>query len=152
MCSVVFVLFFLLRSVFFLMIRRPPRSTRTDTLFPYTTLFRSPTPITAFLAVSSKAAGFVALLQLILIAFIGRTAVVAPLMWVLAALTMTVGHLIALRQTNIIRLLAYSGLAKAGFMLAPLAVVVPQPAVALRPLVTYLLLSAPLTLRALHQH
>src|SRR3546814_16271384 len=30
--------------VFFLMIRRPPRSTRTDTLFPYTTLFRSPTP------------------------------------------------------------------------------------------------------------
>src|SRR3546814_11817777 len=30
------------RSVFFLMIRRPPRSTRTDTLFPYTTLFRSP--------------------------------------------------------------------------------------------------------------
>src|SRR3546814_12560744 len=30
--------------VFFLMIRRPPRSTRTDTLFPYTTLFRSPRP------------------------------------------------------------------------------------------------------------
>src|SRR3546814_4913445 len=30
--------------VFFLMIRRPPRSTRTDTLFPYTTLFRSPSP------------------------------------------------------------------------------------------------------------
>src|SRR3546814_12462087 len=36
-CSCVFCLFF-----FFLMIRRPPRSTRTDTLFPYTTLFRSP--------------------------------------------------------------------------------------------------------------
>src|SRR3546814_11631423 len=35
MCTVVFLLFF------FLMIRRPPRSTRTDTLFPYTTLFRS---------------------------------------------------------------------------------------------------------------
>src|SRR3546814_19970168 len=31
--------------IFFLMIRRPPRSTRTDTLFPYTTLFRSPRPI-----------------------------------------------------------------------------------------------------------
>src|SRR3546814_11069139 len=36
-------------SVFFLMIRRPPRSTRTDTLFPYTTLFRSPAaPIQRF--------------------------------------------------------------------------------------------------------
>src|SRR3546814_2881692 len=36
------VLTVLVRSLFFLMIRRPPRSTRTDTLFPYTTLFRSP--------------------------------------------------------------------------------------------------------------
>ncbi|MGH9942607.1 MAG: NADH-quinone oxidoreductase subunit N, partial [Pyrinomonadaceae bacterium] len=73
----------------------------------------APTPITAFLAVSSKAAGFVALLQLILIAFAGRSDVVGPLMWVLAALTMTVGNLIALRQTNIVRLLAYSGVAQA---------------------------------------
>src|SRR3546814_14891669 len=42
-CSVVFVINYLLCCfvVFFLMIRRPPRSTRTDTLFPYTTLFRS---------------------------------------------------------------------------------------------------------------
>src|SRR3546814_11845190 len=36
-CRVIFIIF----SFFFLMIRRPPRSTRTDTLFPYTTLFRS---------------------------------------------------------------------------------------------------------------
>src|SRR3546814_7843143 len=36
------VLCFVFLSFFFLMIRRPPRSTRTDTLFPYTTLFRSP--------------------------------------------------------------------------------------------------------------
>src|SRR3546814_3559810 len=41
MCSLSFVLSSLFFSVFFLMIRRPPRSTRTDTLFPYTTLFRS---------------------------------------------------------------------------------------------------------------
>src|SRR3546814_18861585 len=60
----------------------------------------APTPITAFLAVSSKAAGFVALLQLILIAFIGRTDVVGPLMWVLAALTMTVGNPTPLPQTK----------------------------------------------------
>ena len=87
----------------------------------------APTPITAFLAVASKAAGFVALLQLILVAFAGRTDVVEPLMWVLAALTMTVGNLIALRQTNIVRMLAYSGVAQAGFMLAPLAVVGTNP-------------------------
>ena len=82
----------------------------------------APTPITAFLAVASKAAGFVALLQLIFLAFFPRADVVQPLMWVLAAATMTVGNMIALRQTNIIRMLAYSGVAQAGFMLAPLAV------------------------------
>src|SRR3546814_14321726 len=41
-CS--FLVFLLLNFFFFLMIRRPPRSTRTDTLFPYTTLFRSGDP------------------------------------------------------------------------------------------------------------
>jgi NADH-quinone oxidoreductase subunit N len=42
--------------------------------------------------------------------------------WVLAILSMTVGNLIALRQTNVVRLLAYSSIAQAGYMLAPLAV------------------------------
>jgi NADH-quinone oxidoreductase subunit N len=108
----------------------------------------APTPITAFLAVASKAAGFVALLQLILIAFIGRDDVIGPLMWVLAALTMTVGNLIALRQTNIVRLLAYSGVAQAGFMLAPLAVVGTNPGGALRAIVTYLLIYSAMNLGA----
>jgi NADH-quinone oxidoreductase subunit N len=108
----------------------------------------APTPITAFLAVLSKAAGFVALLQLILIAFPGRTDVVGPLMWLLAALTMTVGNLIALRQTNIIRMLAYSGVAQAGFMLAPLAVVGTNPQGALHAVVTYLLIYAAMNLGA----
>ncbi len=108
----------------------------------------APTPITAFLAVSSKAAGFVALLQLVLIAFAGRTDVVGPLMWILAALTMTVGNLIALRQTNIVRMLAYSGVAHAGFMLAPLAVVGTNPRGALHAIVTYLLIYAPMNLGA----
>jgi NADH-quinone oxidoreductase subunit N len=44
-------------------------------------------------------------------------------MWVLAALTMVVGNLIALRQNNLVRMLAYSGIAQAGYMLAPLAVI-----------------------------
>jgi NADH-quinone oxidoreductase subunit N len=82
----------------------------------------APTPITAFLSVASKAAGFVAILELVFIAFYGRDDVWEPMMWILAALTMTVGNLIALRQTNVVRLLAYSSVAQAGFMLAPLAV------------------------------
>ena len=83
----------------------------------------APTPVTAFLSVGSKAAGFVALLQLIYVGFFGRHDLWAPLFWVLAAATMTVGNLVALRQTNIVRLLAYSSVAQAGFILVPLAVV-----------------------------
>jgi NADH-quinone oxidoreductase subunit N len=83
----------------------------------------APTPVTTFLAVASKAAGFVALLQLIRIGFIGRADVVEPLMWILSAASMTVGNLIALRQNNVVRMLAYSGVAQAGFMLAPFAVI-----------------------------
>src|SRR5204863_2874169 len=64
----------------------------------------APTPVTAFLSVASKAAGFVALLQLIYVGFFGRHDLWAPLFWVLAAATMTVGNLVALRQTNIVRL------------------------------------------------
>jgi NADH:ubiquinone oxidoreductase subunit 4 (subunit M) len=58
----------------------------------------SPTPITAFLSVSSKAAGFVALLELIVIGFAGQTEVVRPLIWVLAVLSMTIGNVVALRR------------------------------------------------------
>lgn len=82
----------------------------------------SPTPVTAYLSVASKTAGFVALLQLVFVAFEGRSDIYEPLMWVLAAASMTVGNLIALRQTNIVRLMAYSGIAQAGYMLAPMVV------------------------------
>ncbi|MFP5579431.1 MAG: NADH-quinone oxidoreductase subunit N [Acidimicrobiia bacterium] len=105
----------------------------------------APTPITAFLAVASKAAGFVALLQVVFIAFADRGDVVRPLMWVLAAATMTVGNMIALRQTNVVRLLAYSGVAQAGFMLAPLAV---ESELSLQAVVTYLVIYAAMNLGA----
>lgn len=82
----------------------------------------APTPVTAFLSVASKAAGFVALLELIFVGFFGQENVWQPLFWVLAVLTMTVGNLVALRQTNIVRLLAYSSVAQAGYMLIPFAV------------------------------
>jgi NADH-quinone oxidoreductase subunit N len=82
----------------------------------------APTPITAFLSVASKAAGFVALLELVYVGFLGRHDVSAPLFWILAAATMTVGNLVALRQTNIVRMLAYSSIAQAGYILVPFAV------------------------------
>ncbi len=82
----------------------------------------APTPVTAFLAVASKAAGFVALIQVISYGVGGKSDVIAPVVFVLSALSMTVGNLIALRQTNVVRMLAYSGIAQAGFMLAPFVV------------------------------
>ena len=82
----------------------------------------APTPVTAFLAVASKAAGFVALMQLVHAGFPDAQDIYQPLLWILAVGSMTAGNLIALRQENIVRLMAYSGVSQAGFMLAPLAV------------------------------
>ena len=81
----------------------------------------APTPITAYLSVNSKIAGFVALLLMLYLALPGVSEVWAPALWILAALSMTIGNLSALRQTNIVRLLAYSSVAQAGFMLVPFA-------------------------------
>jgi NADH-quinone oxidoreductase subunit N len=82
----------------------------------------APTPVTAFLSVASKTGGFVALLELVYVGFFSRSDVWQPLFWILAALTMTVGNLIALRQTNIVRMLAYSSIAQAGYIMVPFAV------------------------------
>ena len=80
----------------------------------------APTPVTAFLSVSSKAGGFVALISIIYFGFRGPASDQWwPVIWVLAALSMTLGNLAALRQTNIVRLLAYSSIAQGGFMLVP---------------------------------
>ena len=109
----------------------------------------APTPVTAFLAVASKAAGFVALVQLIFVGFWGRWDVYEPLVWVLAAASMTIGNLIALRQKNMVRLMAYSGVASAGYIVAPLAVAGGSAAVAdeaLRAVVTYLVIYAAMNL------
>jgi NADH-quinone oxidoreductase subunit N len=111
----------------------------------------APTPVTAFLAVASKAAGFVALLQLVFVAFEGRSDIYEPLMWVLAAGSMTAGNLMALRQTNIVRLMAYSGIAQAGYMLAPLVIAghsAESSAKALEAIVTYIVIYAAMNLGA----
>ncbi len=85
----------------------------------------APTPVTAFLSVASKAGGFVALINIIYFGFLrpngNGTDKWWPVIWVLAALSMTLGNLAALRQTNIVRLLAYSSVAQGGFMLVPFA-------------------------------
>ncbi len=82
----------------------------------------APLPVTAFLSVASKAAGFVALLTIIRFGFFNSSDSWQPLIWVLAAASMTFGNLAALRQTNIVRMLAYSSIAQGGFILVPLAV------------------------------
>jgi NADH-quinone oxidoreductase subunit N len=82
----------------------------------------APTPIAAFLSVASKAGGFVALLTIVKFGFFGSDDSWQPIIWVLAAASMTLGNLAALRQTNIVRMLAYSSIAQGGFILVPLAV------------------------------
>ena len=104
----------------------------------------APTPVTAFLSVSSKAAGFVALILVIFVAFPTADRVYGPLVWVLAALTMTIGNVLALRQTNIVRMLAYSSVSQGGFILMPLAFVDSGEAAgpAMKAVVVYLLVYA----------
>jgi NADH-quinone oxidoreductase subunit N len=108
----------------------------------------APTPVTAFLAVASKTAGFVGLIQLLIVGLIGRSDVFEPLMWALAVVSMTVGNLIALRQDNVVRMLAYSGVAQAGYMLAPLAVAAADPNQAVGSIVSYLIIYAAMNLGA----
>jgi NADH-quinone oxidoreductase subunit N len=82
----------------------------------------SPIPVAAYLSVASKAAGFAGLLQVTFVAFPTYARYWAPAFALLAALTMLIGNVIALAQTNMVRLLAYSSVAQAGYMLVPFAV------------------------------
>ena len=83
----------------------------------------APMPVAAFLSVPSKAAGFAGLLQLMFVAFAPLADFWAPIFAVLSILTMTLGNFVALRQRQLIRLLAYSSVAQAGYMLLPFALV-----------------------------
>ncbi len=77
----------------------------------------APTSVTAFMAVGAKAAGFAALLRVFATAFPSLAADLTPVLWALAALTMLVGNIVAISQTNIKRMLAYSSIAHAGYIL-----------------------------------
>lgn len=77
----------------------------------------APTPVAGFLSTASKAAGFAVLLRLFISAFPQIAIDWQMLVAILAVLTMTLGNLVALAQTNIKRLLAYSSIAHAGYAL-----------------------------------
>jgi NADH-quinone oxidoreductase subunit N len=77
----------------------------------------APSPVTGFMSVGAKAAGFAALMRVFSLVFPGQSATLVPILWTLAALTMFTGNLLAISQTNIKRLLAYSSIAHAGYIL-----------------------------------
>ena len=79
----------------------------------------APTPITAFFSVGPKVVGFVVLLRIFYPYWkvVLDSQVIFTVLWVLSVLTMVVGNLIALRQTNIKRILAYSSIAHAGYLI-----------------------------------
>ena len=83
----------------------------------------SPVPVAAFLAVASKAAGFAGLLQLMFVGFINQHEFWVPVFAFIAVATMTIGNLVALQQRQVVRLLAYSGIAQAGYILMTFALV-----------------------------
>ncbi|MFL5804242.1 MAG: NADH-quinone oxidoreductase subunit N [Roseiflexaceae bacterium] len=77
----------------------------------------APTPVTAFMSTGAKAAGFAALARVLLLAFGSQYAVWAPAVAVLAAITMLIGNIAAIAQTNVKRMLAYSSIGHAGYIL-----------------------------------
>jgi NADH-quinone oxidoreductase subunit N len=81
----------------------------------------APTPITGFMSVGAKAAGFAALGRVFLLTLPALSSEWTPAVAVLAALTMILGNVVALSQTNIKRMLAYSSIAHAGYLLMGVA-------------------------------
>jgi len=81
----------------------------------------APTPVVALLSTAPKAAAFALLLRVVYEMFPSLHALWAPLLWIVAVLSMTVGNLAALRQQNVKRMLAYSAIAHAGYLLAAFA-------------------------------
>ena len=111
----------------------------------------APVPVAAFLATASKAAGFAGLLQVMFVAFPDQHGFWTPIFVALSITTMTIGNLIALQQRQVVRLLAYSSIAQAGYMLLPFALVSTDVGVnqdAFAAAVTYILIYAIMTLGA----
>ena len=82
----------------------------------------SPTAVTSYMAVTVKVAAFAGLLRLVVSAFGPTDAGLTNIFWVLSALSIVVGNVMAVRQENVKRMLAYSSIANAGYILMGLAV------------------------------
>jgi NADH-quinone oxidoreductase subunit N len=80
----------------------------------------APTPITAFMSAGPKAAAFAAFLRILEYCFFSLKPEWTMMLWVLAVLTMTIGNVIAISQTNIKRMLAYSSISHAGYAMVGL--------------------------------
>ncbi len=81
----------------------------------------APSPVVALMSTAPKAAAFALLLRVVYEMFPALHAVWSPILWIVAVLSMTVGNLAALRQQNVKRMLAYSSIAHAGYLLAAFA-------------------------------
>ncbi|MEV0782749.1 NADH-quinone oxidoreductase subunit NuoN [Streptomyces sp. NPDC050423] len=86
----------------------------------------APTPVTGFMAAATKVAAFGALLRLLYVVLPGLTWDLRPVMWGVAIVTMLGGAIVAITQTDIKRLLAYSSIAHAGFILAGVIAATPE--------------------------
>lgn len=91
----------------------------------------APAPVTAYMSVCVKAAAFVALLRFLGVTLESFADRLHSLFWILALLTMTVGNVTALVQENVKRMLAYSSIAHAGYLLIALVVGTPEAYAAL---------------------
>jgi NADH-quinone oxidoreductase subunit N len=81
----------------------------------------APSPVVALLSTAPKAAAFALLLRVVYEMFPTLSGLWKPLLWIVAVLSMTVGNLAALRQQNVKRMLAYSAIAHAGYLLVAFA-------------------------------
>lgn len=77
----------------------------------------APTPVTAYMAAAAKTAGFAALLRVLYVGFASYSTDWRPIVWVIAVLTLAMGSLLAVVQTDAKRMLAYSSITHAGFVL-----------------------------------
>jgi NADH-quinone oxidoreductase subunit N len=80
----------------------------------------APTPVTAYMSAATKVAAFAALIRVLDVAFQALAWDWAPVVWALAAVSVVLGSLLAIAQTNVKRMLAYSSIAHAGFILTGL--------------------------------
>ncbi|MGI9197902.1 MAG: NADH-quinone oxidoreductase subunit NuoN [Candidatus Nanopelagicales bacterium] len=86
----------------------------------------SPAPVTAFMAAAVKVAGFGALFRVLYVALGGMRWDWEPVLWIIAGLTMLLGSIVAITQTDIKRMIAYSSIAQAGFILVGVSAASPQ--------------------------